>query len=275
MNIKLGAHQSIVGGYDKAIHRISKIKGNCLQIFSSSPRTWSFPEIDNKDVDNFIKVKKEKNIDPVYFHATYLINLAGSKKIVNLSIRFLIHELKLAAKLKIKGSVIHLGSYKETNTIDDLAKNIKYILQNTPTESFFIIENSGTRKIGLRLEEISKIIKKVNNKRVKVCLDSCHLNSAGYDLSSKDKLNLFLNLFNRIIGLNSLELFHINDSKDSLGSLRDRHENILQGKISKNTFRTLLNHKVTKKYPFIIETPGFDNNGPDKKNLDILKSLVN
>jgi deoxyribonuclease-4 len=147
-------------------------------------------------------------------------------------------------------------------------------LEKTPAETFFIIENAGNRKIGKTVEEIGYLLKLVKSDRVRVCLDTCHLYSAGYDLSGPDKLDAFLRKFDREVGMNRVELFHLNDSKDPFGSFRDRHENIGQGTLGLAAFRSIVNHPELRNLPFIIETPGFDNQGPDKKNLDILESLV-
>ncbi len=282
--MKFGAHQSIAGGYDKALERVKKIDGNCLQIFSSSPRGWNFSQIDLKEQKNFVAKKKKLQIDPVYFHASYLVNLADDGHIGLYSKKSLINELKLAFKLGIVGSIVHLGSYKNfqfpisnfqsNSKYKVLINNIKEVLEKTPKETFFIIENAGNRKIGQTLEEISQIIKDVDSNRVKLCLDTCHLYAAGYSFKNNHELSLLLNKLDKLNLLDRLELWHANDSRDLFGSLRDRHENIGQGTLGLESFKTLLNHPQTKNYPFIIETPGFDNKGPDKKNLDILKSLV-
>ncbi|GIW64134.1 MAG: putative endonuclease 4 [Patescibacteria group bacterium] len=275
--MKLGAHQSITGGYTEALKRIKNIGGNTLQIFSSSPRGWSFNKIDDKQINDFINLKSQLEIDPVYFHASYLINLADEGKIGQLSKLSLINELNLASKLNIKGSIVHLGSYK--NQISNikyqiLINNIKEILSKTPENTYFIIENAGTRKIGQTLEEISQIVKDLNNSRIRLCFDTCHLFSNGYKFENNKELDDFLNKLNSLNLLNILEVWHLNDSRDDFNSGKDRHENIGQGKISIEEFKTLLNHPKTKNYPFIIETPGFKNQGPDKENLDILKSLI-
>src|SRR3989344_2809444 len=233
--MKLGAHQSIAGGYTQALERIKNIGGNCLQIFSSSPRGWSFTKLDEVQRSLFL----ERN-----------------------------------AELKIKGSIIHLGSFKDMPDMPTLVNNIIEVLKKTTEESLFIIENAGNNKIGKDLKEIAEIINQVNNPRVRVCLDTCHLHAAGYDFTTSEKLDKFIIEFDKLIGLKKLELFHINDSKDPFNSGRDRHENIGRGSIGLKTFKLLLNHPITKHLPFIIETPGFDENGPDKQNLDILKSLV-
>ncbi len=276
--MKLGAHQSIAGGYQEALKRIKNIGGNCLQIFSSSPRGWTFSKVNNEEINKFLILKSQYSIDPIYFHASYLINLADEGKISEMSIKSLINELNLAPKLNIKGSIIHLGSFKGEFTekkYQKLIENIKIILKNTPKNSLFIIENSGTRKIGQNLEELNKIIQDLDNDRVKICLDTCHLFSNGYKFENKNQLDDFLNQLKKLNLLNRLEVWHLNDSKDEFNSGKDRHENIGQGKIDIKEFKTLLNHPLTKNYPFIIETPGFKNEGPDKKNLDILKKLTN
>lgn len=278
MNLKLGAHQSISGGYSQALKRINNIGGNCLQIFSSSPRGWNFAKPSEDEIKQFLTFKSKLLIDPVYFHATYLINLADDSQVGHMSKLSLITELNLASKLNIKGSIVHLGSYKnQVSSIkyEVLIKNIKEILDKIPKKSLFIIENAGNRKIGQTLEEISQIIKEVNNKRIRLCLDTCHLFSNGYKFGSKSELDYFLDKLDKLDLLDKLEVWHLNDSRDEFNSGHDRHENIGSGTIGMEEFKTLINHKRTKDYPFIIETPGFDGNGPDKKNLDILKSLIN
>ena len=109
---KLGAHQSISGGYAEALKRIVNIGGNCLQIFSSSPRGWNFVKPTEDEIKQFLILNSKFSINPIYFHATYLINLADDSRIGHMSKLSLIAELNLAPKLGIKGSIIHLGSYK-------------------------------------------------------------------------------------------------------------------------------------------------------------------
>jgi len=275
--VKLGAHLSIAGGYAKAIERINNIGGNCLQIFSSSPRGWSFARSEVEQIKLFVEVKTKSKIDPVYFHASYLVNLADGGRIGHLSKTSLIAELNLAPKMQIKGSIVHLGSFKDDRSEDKyriLIKNIKEILEKTPNDSFFIIENAGNRKIGQTLEEIKKIIDDVGSERLKICLDTCHLFSNGYRFSNNEELGAFLKKLFTLKIFDRLEIWHVNDSRDPFNSGRDRHENIGEGMIGSEEFKTLLNHPKTKNYPFIIETPGFGGVGPDKKNLDILKSMV-
>jgi len=275
MKLSLGAHLSISGGYDKALEKINSKGGNCLQIFSASPRAWNFARPGDKEMSDFTETKSKLRIDPVYFHASYLINLALNNRVGQLSKQLLKHELKLASKLGVKGSIVHLGSFKEDkSTYIDIITHIKEILAGSPTDTFFIIENAGNNKIGKDIREIATIVDKVNSSRLKVCLDTCHLYSAGYDLSTSQKLDSFLKEFDSLIGLERLEVFHFNDSKDPFNSGRDRHENIGKGSIPTDEFKLIMTHPKLRQLPFIIEVPGFDDQGPDKKNLDILKNLV-
>ncbi|MDO8497267.1 MAG: deoxyribonuclease IV [bacterium] len=279
----IGAHVSIAGGYDKAIQKIVSMGGNCMQIFSSSPRGWSFATPTKEQIETFKKLQSSSALKSIYFHASYLVNLADNGQTGSRSVKSLIHELNLATAMGIRGSIIHLGSYKSGTQppplVSDrtemvLIANIKKILSQTPKNTFFIIENAGNRKIGKDIEEIGIIIKTIKDPRVKVCLDTCHLHAAGYDLTSSEKLNQFLEKFDMLVGNERLEVIHANDSRDAFASLRDRHENLGEGQVGKEVFINLLRHSVTKNVPFIIETPGFDNKGPDKHNVDILKSLI-
>jgi len=283
--MKIGAHLSISGGYHKALERVVEIGGNCLQIFSSSPRGWNFATPTEESIRLFVETKKKLAIDPVFFHASYLVNLADDKEIGVKSIKSLTTELTIASQLGIVGSIVHIGSFKGNDpTVWDVSKDARYstlinniltVLTHTPKDTFLIVENAGNKKIGQSLDEIKQILLDVNNERVKVCLDSCHLYSAGYDIRASEGLEKFVDEFDKKIGLNKLVAWHLNDSRDPLNSGRDRHENIGEGTLGRESFHQIINHPYLKDLPFIIETPGFDGNGPDKKNIDILLSLEN
>ena len=280
MCMKFGAHLSVAGGFEKALERAEAIGANALDIFSGSPRSFNVPKIEAGVAKAFKERAAKLKISPIYFHASYLLNLASEEPGGDLSVKMLIGEFAIASACGIKGSVVHIGSFKDAQgeqkkrQFDLVVERIKTILSKTPKDTLFIIENAGTRKIGQTMEEIGEIVKAVKDARLKVCLDTCHLHAAGYDLSTKEKLDAFLKQFDKLVGLERLECFHINDSRDPFGSLRDRHNNIGEGQIPKSVFKLLLNHPKTREIPFIIETPGFDDTGPDKKNLDILKAMV-
>ena len=284
--IRLGAHQSISKGYIEALNTVRNIGGNCLQIFSSSPRTWQSAQVSQETIREFNKKEKELDIGPVFFHACYLINLADNAYTGEKSIQSLTEELVLASQMGVIGSIVHPGSFKSTvkkaydfkqvngSAYTIFLKNIEKVLKATPTSTLVILENSGTRKIGSTTDELAKIISDLKDPRVQVCLDTCHLHAAGYDLTHTDKLDAFLDNFESEIGIQNLAVIHANDSRDTLASFRDRHENIGQGLVGLSVFENLLNHPALKEKPFIIETPGFDGNGPDRKNIEILKNMT-
>ena len=282
--MKIGAHLSIAGGYHKALERINDIGGNCLQIFSASPRGWNRVVLTDESKQPFLDTKKRLKMDDIFFHASYLVNLADDGRIGEESKKSLVAELSVASQLGIIGSIVHIGSFKgnppavwdvsQDKRYSVLINNINEILTNTPSDTFLIIENAGNKKIGQNIDEIASIIKDVGNERLKICLDTCHLFSAGYELTTQNKMDAFFDEFEKKIGLKKLIVIHANDSKDLFDSGRDRHENVGEGTLTTQPFKLLLNDERTKNLPFIIETPGFDGKGPDKKNIDILKSLV-
>lgn len=270
---------SISGGLDKAIDRIMEIGGNTVQIFSSSPRMWQADYADEKTVEKFKKKCQTSNISPVFIHAKYLINLGtGKKELLKKSINSLVFDLKTAEKIGALGVVVHLGSHlgEGFKKIEkQLVESIKTILDQTSKNTELIIENSAGQKgkIGSQISEIGLILGKVNSTRLSVCLDSCHAWSTAYSLG-KDSEKLIDELIYFDI-LDKLRLLHINDSRDELGSGRDRHANLLEGRMGEKELKAWATHPKLNHLPLIIETPGFDGLGPDKKNLDILKSLIN
>ena len=271
----IGAHVSIGNGFESAAKRAHAIGASAIQMFAKSPHQWGSVKEDDGDIETFKKLCNEYHVAARYFHASYLLNLADGGRIGKASATTLVRELSLAPKLGVKGSVVHIGSWKGSlPDYDCLADAIRDILGRTPEESLFIMENSGMRKIGVTLEDIAELVKRVKAPRFKVCLDTCHLFTAGYDIRTKEKLDAFLKDFDKKVGVERLELWHVNDSRDPFGSFRDRHENLGEGMIGLDAFRTLVNHPRAKRYPFILEVPGFDGEGPDKKNVEILKGLV-
>lgn len=288
--MKIGGHLSTSGGFDKALDRTIEIGGNTLQIFASSPRQWNSYPVTDEQIKLFIQKKKELGIDPIYFHASYLVNLAFNNIIGEKSRQKLIDELTLASKMEIRGTIVHIGSFgvdpdiyatnpelgfaTEFDPYSDVSLHGKEILNNTPKDTYLILENAGNRKIGKTLEQLAIIMEELSSDRVRVCLDTCHLWAAGYDLSSEEKFEKFFEEFDRLIGMEKLEVFQVNDSKDPLGSFRDRHENIGKGTMGMDVFRVLINHPKTRDIPFILEVPGTDKKGPDKENIEVLKSLA-
>jgi deoxyribonuclease-4 len=280
--LNVGAHKSASGGFDKAVTRAADIGGNNLQLFSYSPRSWQARDLDDETKEAYSTKRDELGIDPVIFHACYLINLADRGQTGEKSVKNLIAELNLAREIDCLGSVIHTGSWKtDDNQPEDddhyqhLLDNIQEVLARTPEDTALFLENSGNEKIGREVEELYEIINDIGNPRLKVCLDTCHLHAAGIDISTEKAYDEFFNTFDEEIGLDRLGVIHVNDSKDEFGSLRDRHENIGEGNIPEGVFSNIVNKSPAKDVPLVIETPGFGDSGPDRKNLKRLRAYSN
>ncbi len=275
---KVGAHVSAAGSLDLSFNRAEELGAECTQIFITPPQQWvqiSHPE---EEIQKYRAKAQESGIGPNFIHAVYLVSLATpNQEHLQKSVNWLIYSQKTAEKLGIGGTIFHIGSYKGTTqeqAIGQVVQAIKAILSQTG-EANLILENSAGagNLIGDTLEELGQIIKAVNNPRLKVCLDTQHAFASGYDLRTKEKVEEWVEVINREIGVEKLVAIHANDSKTELGSKKDRHENIGQGYIGLEGFRALINHPKLQNVPFILEIPGEAGQGPDKNNVELLKSL--
>ncbi|PIP51690.1 deoxyribonuclease IV [Candidatus Berkelbacteria bacterium CG23_combo_of_CG06-09_8_20_14_all_33_15] len=275
----IGAHISTVGGEKKMIEKINNFDINVIQIFVSAPRNFNDSKFNQGSAKEFAEyIRKKTKVKDIFYHAIYLINLASSNKdLVEKSKNSLISSLQVCSWMKSQGVIFHIGSSRERTfdqAKDEIADNINSILLNTPKNSTLIIEtNAGQGNcVGSKFEEIEYLISKTKDKsRIGVCLDTAHSFASGYDLSNPEKL---LKNFDNIIGLKYLKAIHLNDSKTDFNSNVDRHENIGKGKIGLENIKNFINQKTLKNIPFILEVPGFDNTGPDKKNIEIVKKLL-
>lgn len=277
---RIGAHISTSGGFLKAIERAVSIGANTIQIFGASPVQWKTKTPDEEESKKFQVLCKRNDIGPVFLHAPYLINLASSKDgLINLSKELLKKHLEISNSLGARGVIFHIGSkgerdQKEAENI--VVESLLDIFKDVKKGILFIENCAGAGNlIGDTLEEIGAIIKKVNNQRIGFCLDTAHAFEAGIlpDFETKT-INSFVKKIEKEIGLEKFEVIHANDSKTSMGSNKDRHENIGEGFIGKNGFVNLFKNKEFRKRAFILEVPGFDNLGPDKKNINILKKCA-
>lgn len=277
--MRIGAHVSIAGGLLNAPERALKIGANCMQIFSSPPQQWRASSYTQEEMSRFRQVAAEKDLTPVFVHAVYLINLASDNPvIVRRSRDALILDIQFAEKIGAEGVIFHIGSHPlgwVHGKRDELINTLQSILKNTPRETLLIVENSagsGT-KLGVTLAQLAEIKKDVRNPRLKFCIDTAHALESGYDIRSKEAVDSFADEVERTIGWDNVVVIHANDSKTDLDSNVDRHENIGEGKIGLGGFRALLHHPKLADKPLIIETPGFEDEGPDAKNISILQKL--
>ncbi len=281
MALKVGAHVSIAKSLDLAIDRAVEIGADCIQIFGSAPQSWQPFIFPLEQVDLFMKKKEKFGIGPVFLHAIYLINLASDNPyILGRSIGSLEQYLKFGKIIGAEGVIFHVGSHKGKGfpaVAEQVVEAMRQILLRTEGSGKLILENSAGAGgvIGAKFGELGKLIKAVNSPRLAVCLDTAHAFESGYDFKTKAGLDSSLKEFDRQVGLEKLSCLHANDSKTSLGSNRDRHANIGEGEIGLAGFKNIVNHPELKDLPLVIETPGFDENGPDLKNMEILRGLAN
>ncbi|MEK7202330.1 MAG: deoxyribonuclease IV [Patescibacteria group bacterium] len=272
----IGAHVSTAGGLKNAIDSGIKIGAEALQIFPSAPLQWKIRGWDEEQCAWF-KAEWPKTFKQVIFHGIYLTNLAGtSPENVIKTKTALIETLNLAAKIGVVGTIFHPGSYTngELGNQDQIKTVIAEILAATPPESKLIYENSAGSTIGGRLEDLAWLVNASSDKsRVGVCLDTCHAFAAGYDIKTKNGYEAYVKEVDRLIGLDKVFCWHFNDSKFELGAKRDRHENIGQGFLGAEPFGNILNDSRWASLACYLEVPGFDDKGPDQKNIEILKNL--
>lgn len=273
--LKIGAHVSISGGIHKSLEREIEVGGNCGQIFTHSPRGWSFDLPSDETVEKFREKYEEKVVDPMVIHESYLPNLATPKSnLYEKSLKATMREVEVAKKLGLEYINIHPGTHTGLGENKGVQKIIESLDQlETGGEVTVLLETtsgSGTT-LGYAFEQISEIIEKTSIE-TGVTLDTCHSYAAGYDLATKEGLDEVLEEFDKKIGLDYLRVVHLNDSMHELGSRKDRHEHIGLGEIGEEGMRNIINDNRLTGLPFILETPSDSRRG-DEDNIEKVKQL--
>jgi len=276
----LGAHVSIAGGFANAPMAGKKIGCDAIQIFSRSPRMLRHTKpIAAEEVQAFWDGMKKVGIRGVATHGNYLINLsATSRRMLGVARTAFIEELERAQVLGIPYVIFHPGAhmgkgvpaglYRVTESLDHClskadAPDVAPVLENTA---------GGGTTLGRTWEELREIVEGSSfGERLGVCVDTCHSLAAGYDFLSPERYEGFVRHIDAVLGLGRLKAFHLNDSKQGLGSHADRHEHIGKGKIGKEPFRWLVNDPRFADALGVLETPGDDR--AFKRNLKLLKSM--
>jgi len=278
----LGAHMSISGGLDLALSRVREIGGEALQIYTKNQRQWQSPPLTEEAVDRFRIRRQESGSMPVAVHDAYLINLASPDPVtLRQSVTAFSDELKRASRLGISFLIAHPGSHLGKGVsagikgfVNHLDRAIILAEVRDVTVLLEITAGQGTN-LGSSFEEIGSMIGRSRfSSQLGVCFDSCHAFAAGYDLRTTETYSATFGSFERVIGLDRLKFFHLNDSKHSLGSRVDRHEHIGQGKMGFEPFRMLLNDPRFRHHPMVLETPKGKDLRNDRRNLKILHSLL-
>ena len=278
--ILLGAHISISGGFHKAIEKGEEIGCTAIQIFTKSGRSWFAKEITQQEIDKFQETLKKSSIKSVIAHSAYLINLGSPKKeIEQKSIKGLKLELERCDQLSIPFLVIHPGAHLksgEEKCLEQIAKNLSDILKKHKGKTKILLETTAGQgtNVGYKFEHLQKILNLSKEKnKMGVCLDTCHIFSAGYDIGTTKGYEKVMSEFSKTIGLKNLKVIHLNDSKTNLNSRKDRHENLGKGTIPISSFRLIMNDKRFEKIPKILETPVTTGN-EYYEEIKLLKKMV-
>jgi deoxyribonuclease-4 len=281
-SILLGAHMSIAGGVHTAVERGVSIGCTTMQMFVKNHNQWRGKGLTDEDISTYKKLLQESSIGPVVVHDTYLINLcATDKEILRKSRAALKDELNRCEMLGVEYLNFHPGSHigagekegikriaESLNTIHDQTRGygVRSVLETTAGQ--------GTA-IGYRFEQLREIIDLVEDaERMAVCVDTCHVFAAGYDIATERGYEKTFEDFDAVIGLGRLAAFHVNDSKREFGSRVDRHEHIGKGAIGKTGFRLLMNDDRFRTVPKILETPKGPEMKEDMMNMRVLRNMV-
>lgn len=278
----LGAHESVAGGLCKVFDRIDSVGGEALQVFTRNQRQWNPQPLSNDEIDSFLRRRQQSPPMEIVSHGSYLVNLASSKEeLLTKSIKAFADELDRCEQLEIPTVVLHPGSHGGDGIeagLERFARGLDQVFEKSSSNTHVLIETTAGQGTGLgsRFEEIGHILQLSQfGDRLGVCVDTCHIFAAGYDIRSIESYEKTMSDFDHHIGLDRLKFFHLNDSKKELGSHVDRHTHIGQGFIGLQGFANLLNDPRFKNHSMTLETPKGDDLAEDRENLKILKGLMN
>ena len=253
---------------------------DAIQCHPTPPGFWGSPKLDETRIATFKEAADRYGHPPFYFHAVYLINLAGDDATLRQrSESTLTGYLRAADELGISGVIFHTGSHKGAGfekTLPTITAHLQKVLERAdPKHARLLIENNAGLggSVGARFEEIASMLDGLRDSRVGVCFDTCHAFASGYDERTPADVARTLDELDRIIGLKHVEVIHCNVSVTGLGSNRDRHANIGDGQIGLEGFRALLHEPRLAKLPFILEVPGAGD-GPDAEQVAVLRRLA-
>ena len=284
----LGAHMSIAGGYYKSIDSGAAAGCQCVQLFTKNNNQWRAKDISDEDISLFKTQLVTHGIKHTLSHASYLINMASPKdELWEKSVAAFAIELQRAELLGIPYVVVHPGSFTTSTAAEGIQRiavaldEVHSQLPNLKAKCLLETTAGQGSNLGWRLEELADMLQLCqSSERVGICVDTCHMFAAGYDLRDESTYTQTWEQFDQLIGLERLLAFHLNDSKKELGSRKDRHEHIGDGEMGLEPFRLLLNDPRFTNIPMYLETAKGDRaNCPeeltwDQCNLKTLRGLI-
>lgn len=279
--MRIGAHISSAGGHHLVFERARGIGAEAVQLFISAPQQWKLPACTDEQIVQFRAAQAASGM-PAFFHGVYLMNFGSTDDaLLEKATASLTAYRHFAGRMGVVGTIFHVGSHLGAGFTSELVARIgrmlRQVLDAEPDNpSLLILENNAGQGncIGGTFAELGALIAALDNDpRVAVCVDTCHAYAMGYDLATSAGCESAMAEFDREIGFERLVAVHANDTKQPIGTFRDRHENIGDGHIGYDGFRTLMGHRAFSEVPFLLEVPGLDGKGPDAKNVSRLKKL--
>lgn len=260
----IGAHTSAAGGVSNALYEGAEIGATTIQLFTSNQKQWAGKPIGDEEVERWFAALEETGIKEVMSHDSYLINLGSfDEDVLKKSQKAFKEELERCHQLDITYLNFHPGAALKGDPdecIDQIAKSLIHmenLAERGKTRLLLEATAGQGSSIGWRFEQLAAIIDKVQGHvPIGVCIDTCHIFAAGYDIRTSEGWDHVLKEFDKVIGLKHLFAFHVNDSKKGLGTRVDRHADLGDGEIGIESFKVLINHQKTKKLPKYLETPG-------------------
>ena len=276
----IGAHVSTAGGLHNAPLNAKKLDIKAFQIFSKNQNRWKQRPLTDEEIERYQETCKECGIKHTMSHNAYLINLAATDaEKLHKSQEAFLDEMIRADQLHIPYLVMHPGSHLgegEEAGLRKIADSIRLLINQQPNGKVRILlettAGQGTN-LGYSFEQLAELVDLIDcEERIGICIDTCHIFAAGYDIRTKSEYEKVINHFDKTVGLKRLYAFHLNDSKKELASRVDRHEHIGEGEIGLEGFAFLLNDERFNNIPGVLESPGEMTDY--EKNLDILRSLI-
>ena len=278
----LGAHMSVAGGLSAAFERAQSIGINTMQVFTKNQNRWQQKPATPADIAAWFAAQEATGITPVVSHAAYLLNLATPDDALwQKSVNALADELTRAEQLAILGVVFHPGAHMNSGEEAGIARIIAGLDQAHAATSGYktltVLETTAGQgtALGYRFEQLEAVLAGVREpERIGFCFDTCHVFAAGYDIRTPETYAASIAEFDRLLGLDRLKCFHLNDSKKGLGSRVDRHDHIGAGLLGLAPFGFILKDPRFAATPLILETPKSEDMHEDVENLAILRGLV-
>lgn len=281
-DIKLGCHVGMAGKdmFLASAREAASYGANVFMLYTGAPQNTRRKEISELNIDAGWEYAHEHGINEIVVHAPYIINLANTVKpeTYELAVEFLEKEIVRTAAMKSRILVLHPGSHVnagEQAGIAQIVRGLNTVLNQNDDDVFIALETMAGKgsEIGRSFEELKAIYDGVDRKeRLRVCFDTCHVNDAGYDIVNHYD-DVFAE-FDRVIGLEQIAVFHVNDSLNPLGAHKDRHANIGKGTIGYDTLHRLVHDEIFANVPKILETPWLCEEGSAKKTIPPYKEEI-